>query len=308
MDLFNIIKLYQDDIDKAKWERTVIDAAQNTRTHKKTFRGTNNREVIGNIKTIAKKFNEDRAMQQTLDTLDNLIISYTVENNMSMNNILSGNITDSGKPKYLQELLTGEVATSEFSRERKRKVARGAKEDDPQLWQQLIDELKIEVEFEKQLKSALRNSDSLKEFLKLYPNMPRAKQLYQKERLGHYGKGESRKKKQDSPVRRRIEISPDPEKVTLVTLHLANSHTGAEVRNIKILLPFQASRRDSYYRNDVTIIFLCNRDLVDSRNLKSLYFSNNYIDDASKWLYSLIQQIYKNNIETLNLSEGLGDS
>lgn len=303
MDLFNIIKLYQDDIDKAKWERTVIDAAQNTRTHKKTFRGTNIREVIGNIKTIAKKFNEDRGIQQTLDTLDNLIISYTVENNISMNNILSGNITDSDKPKYLQELLTGEVATSEFSRERKRKVARGAKEDDPQLWQQLIDELKIEVEFEKQLKSALRNSDSLKEFLKLYPNMPRAKQLYQKEQ-----KNKPPHQKKDSPVRRRIEISPDPEKVTLVTLHLANSHTGAEVRNIKILLPFQASRRDSYYRNDVTIIFLCNRDLVDSRNLKSLYFSNHYIDDASKWLYSLIQQLYKNNIETLNLSEGLGDS
>ena len=302
MDLFNIIKLYQDDIDKAKWERTVIDAAQNTRTYKKTFRGTIARELIGNIKNIAIIFNKDRAIQQSGQTIDNLIISYTIEKNVSKHNILSGNITNSSKPKYLQELLTGKVSTSEFSRERKRKVARGAKEDDPQLWQQLIDELKIEVEFEKQFKSDLRNSESLKDFLNLYPNMPRAKQIYENKK----------KEKMEAEGRRsksyRIEISPD--KVTLVTLHLANSQTGAEVRNIRILLPFQASQGDifaSNYQRDVTIILLCNRDLVDSRNLESLVFSNHYIEDSSKWLYSIIYQIYKNNIETLNLGEGLGD-
>jgi len=299
MDLFNIIKLYQDDIDKAKWERTVIDASQNVRIHKKTFVGSYNRDIIRNIKNIVETFNGDGATRDSGQTLDNLIIHYTIENNVSGDN-LTGNIIDTDKPEHLQNLLTRKINTSEFSRERKRKNARSVKEEDPELWQQLIDELKIEVEFEKQFKSDLRNSDSLKEFLKLYPNMPGAKQLYQKEQ-----KNKPPHQKKDSPVRRRIEINPDTEKGSVITLHLANSKTGAEVRNIKIIIPSYSRR---LYASDVTISLLCSRQLVDGRDLTEPRFRSHYVDNASKWLYSIIYQIYRNNIETLNLGEGLGDS
>jgi len=298
MDLFNIIKLYQDDIDKAKWERTVIDASQNARIHKKTFVGVSNRDIIRNIKNIVETFNGDGATRDSGQTLDNLIIHYTIENNVSGDN-LTGNIIDTDKPEHLQNLLTRKINTSEFSRERKRKNARSVKEEDPELWQQLIDELKIEVEFEKQFKSDLRNTNQLKEFLKLYPNMPGAKQIYEN----------NKKKKWDASSERsksyRIQINPDTEKGSVITLHLANSKTGAEVRNIKIIIPSYSRR---LYASDVTISLLCSRQLVDGRDLTEPRFRSHYVDNASKWLYSIIYQIYKNNIETLNLGEGLGDS
>ena len=298
MDLFNIIKLYQDDIDKAKWERTVIDASQNVRIHKKTFVGSYNRDIIRNIKNIVETFNGDGATRDSGQTLDNLIIHYTIENNVSGDN-LTGNIIDTDKPEHLQNLLTRKINTSEFSRERKRKNARSVKEEDPELWQQLIDELKIEVEFEKQFKSDLRNTNQLKEFLKLYPNMPGAKQIYEN------NKKVKREGSKSYTEGRRIEINPDTEKGSVITLHLANSKTGAEVRNIKIIIPWYSRR---LYASDVTISLLCSRQLVDGRDLTEPRFRSHYVDNASKWLYSIIYQIYRNNIETLNLGEGLGDS
>lgn len=302
MDIFNIVKLYQEDIDKSKWERTVFDASKNTRIFKKSFRLVNMRDVISDIRNTVKTINSDRNVKRMGETLDYLIISYTVRPNVSKKDILMDSLSTEthGIPDHLNKLIRGEINTSEFSRERKRKNARSVKEEDPKLWQQLIDELRIEVEFENQFKSDLRNITQLKEFLKLYPHMPRAKQIYENKK----------KEKMEAEGRRsksyKIEINPDPDKVTIVTLHLANSATGAEVRNIKIVLPTQNLTHRSNYNQEVEVSIVCNRELVDSRILTPIALGSSYVNNVSMWIYTFIHEIYKKNIGALNLGESGG--